>query len=59
VALTGLGSTAAEGQLSLLEDHPGRHESDRDRELARAVDQINTKLGTETVRPARLVDDRT
>ena len=28
VALTGLGSAVAEGQLSLLEDHPGRHESD-------------------------------
>ena len=59
VALTGLGPAAAEGQLSLLEDQPGRHESARDRELARAVDQINRKLGIETVRPARLVDDRT
>jgi len=57
VALTGLRSSAADDQLSLLGHHPGRHESDRDRELARAVDQINKKLGSETVRPARLVDD--
>jgi DNA polymerase-4 len=59
VALTGLRSSAADDQFSLLDHHSGRHESDRDRELARAVDQINKKLGTETVRPARLVDDRT
>jgi len=58
VALTGLAYPASEGQLSLLEYHPGHPESDRDRELARAVDQINQKLGHETVRPARLVDDR-
>jgi hypothetical protein len=59
VALTGLGPAAAEGQLSLLDNTPGRQESARDRELARAVDRINKKLGTETVRPARLVDGRT
>lgn len=58
VALSGLTQPGAEGQLSLLDLHAGRPESPRDRELARAVDRINKKLGTETVRPARLVDDR-
>ncbi len=56
VALTGLVTERLNPQLALFEARPAA-ETDRDRELARAVDRINRKLGTEAIRPARLVDD--
>lgn len=57
VALSGLVPVARATQLALLESDPESGESARDRALARAIDRINRKLGTEAIRPARLVEE--
>ncbi len=53
VGLSGLGDEAAERQMTLFEE--GGVESERDRELSRAVDAIAERFGHGTVVPGRIV----
>ncbi len=57
VALTGLEEADAEAQLSLFDD-PGEAtlESEKDRRLARAVDAVRKRYGTEAVVPGRVAE---
>jgi DNA polymerase-4 len=57
VGLSSLAVDATADQLTLFEERGGKtDETDRDRLLARTIDQVRAKFGDKLLRPARLAD---
>jgi DNA polymerase-4 len=57
VALSGLEEADVEAQLSLFDDVPDAvQETDKDRQLARAVDAVRARFGADALVPGRVAD---
>ena len=56
VGLASLGVDATADQFTLFERRDALVESDRDRTLARTIDQVRAKFGAKGILPARLID---
>jgi len=55
IALGALEPSDSPSQLGLFEDSMGATESERERELSRAVDKLRARFGPEAVAPARVI----
>lgn len=56
VALSGFGAGAAR-QLGLFGEAGGAVETERDREISRAVDDVRARFGRDALKPGRLLDE--
>jgi len=57
VRLSGLTRPQKPDQLALLPSPPDANESDRDRELSRAIDRVRGKFGAKSIVPGGLAQE--